>query len=111
MAVDAIKSGLAKDNEDVELDHLMLEYDKMLSNIMSKCKKQCYKKYVHNINSSNNKKQQGNINGKTDYNGNNSQESNSCTTCTISTVDGESFVMGMTQSRKKLKKPPPTKSS
>eukprot|EP00957_Ditylum_brightwellii_P125282 9549304-Ditylum_brightwellii.AAC.1 len=60
-----------KDNEDKELNRLELEYDKMLSDInfslalmlsdiMFKCKKQCYGKSVCNTYS-------GNNNGKEDY--------------------------------------------
>eukprot|EP00957_Ditylum_brightwellii_P002423 186400-Ditylum_brightwellii.AAC.1 len=46
ITVDAIKSGLAKDNENVELNCLVLEYNEMPSNIMSNCKKQHYCKYL-----------------------------------------------------------------
>eukprot|EP00957_Ditylum_brightwellii_P082296 6257524-Ditylum_brightwellii.AAC.1 len=50
-------------NEDVELNHFVLECNKMLSNIMSKHKKQCYSKSMHNINNGNDKKQWGNNDG------------------------------------------------
>eukprot|EP00957_Ditylum_brightwellii_P144274 10991893-Ditylum_brightwellii.AAC.1 len=62
MAVDAIESRLAKDNKNVELNRLVLEYDGMLSDIMAKCKKQRYSKSVRNINQGNGKKQWGNNN-------------------------------------------------
>eukprot|EP00957_Ditylum_brightwellii_P209390 15361561-Ditylum_brightwellii.AAC.1 len=57
---ETIKNGLMRGNEDVELNCLVLEYNKMLSHIMSKCKKQlchghdpgqeeikAYPEYVH----------------------------------------------------------------
>eukprot|EP00957_Ditylum_brightwellii_P162163 12347077-Ditylum_brightwellii.AAC.1 len=45
MALDTIKSGLAKDNDDIELNRLALKYNEMPSNIMSNCKKHHYCKH------------------------------------------------------------------
>eukprot|EP00957_Ditylum_brightwellii_P009674 728862-Ditylum_brightwellii.AAC.1 len=80
--VGTIESTLEKDNEDMQLICHVLEYDKMLYNIMSKRKKQHCGKSVQNIDTDNNKKQQGNNNSK-------------CTTYITRAVGAESFVPGM----------------
>eukprot|EP00957_Ditylum_brightwellii_P167942 12783900-Ditylum_brightwellii.AAC.1 len=82
MAVGNFESGFMKDNGGVELNCLMVEYDRMLYNIMSKCKKQLYRTSMLNINSGNNNKQWGNNNGD-------------CRTYIMSTVGDKSFVMGI----------------
>eukprot|EP00957_Ditylum_brightwellii_P127945 9757443-Ditylum_brightwellii.AAC.1 len=61
----------------------------MLSNIMSKCKKQHYDKSVRNINSSNDKKQRGNNDGNH-------------RTYIMSTVWDKNIIAGMAQGRKKI---------
>eukprot|EP00957_Ditylum_brightwellii_P019082 1436345-Ditylum_brightwellii.AAC.1 len=92
---------MLEDNEDMELNHLVLEYDETLSNInglqhqwspasmfakiMFKCKKQCYGKSMHNIYSNNNNDEKYN-------NEDNSQDSGYCGTYIMSIVGGKSFV-------------------